>query len=68
MTTQLSAHNVTQKLMNDEMRRSYSKYKIQKKNKTCAKRCSQLRIHFTFTPTHMGTKHKLQLLNTHKLI
>ena len=33
MMTQLSAGNVTQKLMNNEMKRSYSKYKIQKKKK-----------------------------------
>ena len=33
--TQLSAHNMTQKLMNNEMRRSYSK--LTQKNKTHAK-------------------------------
>ena len=63
MTTQLSAHNMTQKLMINGMRRSYSKFKIQK-NKTCAKRCSSnLIIHFTLTPTHMGTKHKTAVVN-----
>ena len=30
MMTQLSAHTVTQKLMDNGMKRSYSKYKIQK--------------------------------------
>ena len=39
MTTQLSARTVTQKLMDNEMKRSYSNTKIQKKNKTGANRC-----------------------------
>ena len=30
MMTQLSTHTVTQKLMNNGMKRSYSEYKIQK--------------------------------------
>ena len=46
------------------MKRNYSKFRIQK-IKLVQKRCSSnLRIHFTLTPTHMGTKHKLQLLVT----
>ena len=63
MMTQLSAHNVTQKSMSNEMSRSYSKFKIQK-NKTHAKRCSSnLIIHFTLTPTHTGTNNKTAIVN-----
>ena len=62
MMTQLSDRNMTQKLMNNEMRRGYSK--LTKKIKLVQKKVFLIRIHFTFAPTHMGTEHKLQLLNT----
>ena len=57
MMTQLSAHNVTQKLMNDEMRRAYSKLtqKIKLMQKKVFLTKNTLYIH---THSH-AYKHKL---------
>ena len=63
MTAQLSAHNVTQKLMINGMRRNYSKFKFKKIKLMQKVFFVNLIIHFTLTPTHMGTKHKTTVVS-----
>ena len=63
MMTQLSAHNVTQKLMTNGMRRNYFKLKIQKIKLMQKVFFANLIMHSTITPTHMGTKHKTTVVS-----
>ena len=63
MMTQLSAHNVTQKLMTNGMRRNQIKLKIQKIKLMQKVFFANLIIHSTITPTHMGTKHKTTVVS-----
>ena len=65
-TTQLSACTVTPKLMSNEMK--INQIQTSKKKKIKLVQVSVgLKIHYTLTPTHMGTKHKLKI-NKLKLI
>ena len=64
MMTQLSARTMTQKVMDNEMKRSYLKIQ-NSKNKTHVNRCSELIIHFYIHTHSHGYKIQTATVNTH---